>query len=113
MVRRSLYLDIPSARRSPYSSSRRREGGGLLRKLGFTLLALILIAIGVGAYQLTRTVPTQRLHSTFAGSVTSPGGTVARRGHARVRPRSRSPAAQRSPTRPPALDRQRSPASPR
>jgi serine-type D-Ala-D-Ala carboxypeptidase (penicillin-binding protein 5/6) len=77
MARRSLYLDIPSARRSPYSSSRRREGGGLLRKLGFTLLALIVIAIGVGAYQLTRSVPSQQVHSTFAGTVTSPGGTVA------------------------------------
>ena len=77
MARRSLYLDIPSARRSPYSSSRRREGGGLLRKLGFTLLALIVIAIGVGAYQLTRTVPSQRAHGSFAGSVIAPGGTVA------------------------------------
>lgn len=71
-----MYLDIPSARRSPYSS-RRREGGGLLRKIGFTLLALILVAIGVGAYQLTRTVPAQRTHGTFASEVTAPGGSVA------------------------------------
>jgi len=76
MARRSLYLDIPSARRSPYSS-RRREGGGVLRKFGLTLIVLVLIAIGVGAYQLTRTVPSQRVHGTSAGAVTAPGGTVA------------------------------------
>jgi serine-type D-Ala-D-Ala carboxypeptidase (penicillin-binding protein 5/6) len=77
MARRSLYLDIPSARRSPYSSSRRNQGGGLLRKLGFTLLALVLIAIGAGVYQLTRTVPSQHARSAFAGAVTAPGGAVA------------------------------------
>jgi D-alanyl-D-alanine carboxypeptidase (penicillin-binding protein 5/6) len=77
MGRRSLYLDSPSARRSSYSSYRRREGGGTLRKIGLTLLALIVIAIGLGAYQLTRSEPSQRVHSTFANAVTAAGGTAA------------------------------------
>jgi serine-type D-Ala-D-Ala carboxypeptidase (penicillin-binding protein 5/6) len=78
MARRSSYLDISSARRSSYSSyGRRRDGGGLVRKIGFILLALILIVVGVGIYQLTRTVPSQQVHSTFASAVTAPGGTAA------------------------------------
>lgn len=49
----------------------------MFRKIGFTLLALILIAIGAGAYQLTRSVPGQHVRSTFVSSVTAPGGTAA------------------------------------
>jgi D-alanyl-D-alanine carboxypeptidase (penicillin-binding protein 5/6) len=74
--RRSMYLDVPRARRSSYSSYGHREGRGVLRKIGFTLLALILIAIGAGIYQWTRGVPAQHLATRFASTVTAPGGAM-------------------------------------
>ena len=69
-----MYLDIPAARRGSYSSyGRRRSGGSVLRKLGFTVLALVLLVIGAGIYQWTRGIPKQSVRATFASSVTSPG----------------------------------------
>src|SRR6478672_3304544 len=75
--RRSMYLDIPSARRSSYSSyGGRRSGGSVLRRIGFTLLALVLVAIGAGIYQWTRGVPKESVNTTFASTVTSPGNAA-------------------------------------
>ena len=71
--RRSSYLDRPSSRRSSYSSYGRREGGGVLRKIGITLLVLVLLVIGAGAYQLTRDIPAQRVAADYRSTVTAPG----------------------------------------
>ena len=68
-----MYLDIPSARRSSYSSYGRRREGSILRRIGFALIALVLIAIGASIYQWTRGIPKQTLSETFASAVTSPG----------------------------------------
>ena len=69
-----MYLDIPSARRSSYSSyGGRRSGVSVLRKIGYTLLALVLIAIGAGIYQWTRGIPKETVNATFASTITSPG----------------------------------------
>jgi serine-type D-Ala-D-Ala carboxypeptidase (penicillin-binding protein 5/6) len=72
-----MYLDIPSARRSSYSSyGGRRSGGSVLRRIGFTLLALVLVAIGAGIYQWTRGVPKESVNTTFASTITSPGNAA-------------------------------------
>src|SRR5947209_13227428 len=73
--RRSMYLDRPTARRSSYSSSyRRHEGGGFLRKVGITLVLLVLVVIGAGVYQWTRSVPSQQVKADYRTTVTAPGG---------------------------------------
>jgi D-alanyl-D-alanine carboxypeptidase (penicillin-binding protein 5/6) len=74
--RRSSYLDRPSARRSSYSSYGRRDGGGVLRKLGFTLLAILVLAVGAGVYQWTRGIPAQRTEAAYRSTVTAPGGAA-------------------------------------
>jgi serine-type D-Ala-D-Ala carboxypeptidase (penicillin-binding protein 5/6) len=72
-----MYLDIPSTRRSSYSSyGGRRSGGSVLRRIGFTLLALVLVAIGAGIYQWTRGVPKESVTTTFASTITSPGNAA-------------------------------------
>jgi D-alanyl-D-alanine carboxypeptidase (penicillin-binding protein 5/6) len=71
--RRSTYLDRPSARRSSYSSYDRRDGGGFFRKVFVTLLLLLVVAVGLGAYQLSRDVPTQDVEADFASTVTAAG----------------------------------------
>lgn len=69
-----MYLDIPAARRSSYSSyGRRRSGGSVLRKIGVTLIALVVLVIAAGIYQWTRGVPKQSVSQTFASTVTTPG----------------------------------------
>ncbi len=70
--RRSMYLDIPSARRSSYSSYG-REGGGVLRKIGIVLVLLVLLAIAAAGYQWSRGVPDQRVERAYASTVTAPG----------------------------------------
>jgi D-alanyl-D-alanine carboxypeptidase (penicillin-binding protein 5/6) len=72
LARRSLYLDIPSSRRSSYSSYR-REGGGVFRKIVITLVVLLLLAIGAAAYQWSRGIPVQHVADTFASTVAAPG----------------------------------------
>jgi D-alanyl-D-alanine carboxypeptidase (penicillin-binding protein 5/6) len=67
-----MYLDIPAARRSSYSSYR-REGGGVVRKIGIALLVVVVVAIGLGAYQWTRALPAQRTERAFPASVTASG----------------------------------------
>jgi D-alanyl-D-alanine carboxypeptidase (penicillin-binding protein 5/6) len=75
--RRSTYLDRPSSRRSSYSSAGGRAGGGgILRKIGFTLVALIVIVVGAGVYQWTRGVPAQQVKANYASTVTAPGGAA-------------------------------------
>jgi D-alanyl-D-alanine carboxypeptidase (penicillin-binding protein 5/6) len=73
LARRSSYLDIPSARRSSYSSYR-REGAGVFKKIVITLIVLVLLAIAGAVYQWTRGVPQQHVASSFAATVTAPGG---------------------------------------
>ena len=75
MARRSLYLDIPSARRSSYSSYR-HEGRHVFRKIVITLIVLILLAIGGAAYQLSRTLPAQQVKASFVSSIVAPGGAA-------------------------------------
>jgi serine-type D-Ala-D-Ala carboxypeptidase (penicillin-binding protein 5/6) len=70
--RRSMYLDLPAARRSSYSSYR-REGGGFLRKAALVLLALVIVAVGLGVYQWTRAVPRQQVERVFPATVTAAG----------------------------------------
>src|SRR5205823_8991916 len=73
--RRSLYSDRPSSRRSSYSSSYgRHDGGGFLRKVGITLVLLVLAVIGAGVYQWTRGVPAQQVKADYKTAVTAPGG---------------------------------------
>ena len=73
MARRSPYLDIPSARRSSYSSYR-REGRGVVKKILITLVVLVLLVIGAAAYQWSRGIPQQHVAGSFATTVTAPGG---------------------------------------
>jgi serine-type D-Ala-D-Ala carboxypeptidase (penicillin-binding protein 5/6) len=73
LARRSLYLDSPSSRRSSYSSYR-REGRGVVKKILITLILLVLIMIGGAAYQWSRSVPAQHVTSSFADTVSAPGG---------------------------------------
>jgi D-alanyl-D-alanine carboxypeptidase (penicillin-binding protein 5/6) len=70
---RSLYLDRPSARRRSSSYSSGSSGGGVLRKILWTLVALVVVIVGVGILQLTRAVPRQHAQATMAASVTVPG----------------------------------------
>src|SRR4051794_8458777 len=71
-----MYLDRPSARRSSYSSYSRREGGGFLRKVGITLVLLLLVVIGAGVYQWTRDMPAQQVNAAYTTTVTAPGGAA-------------------------------------
>src|SRR3954447_9668963 len=73
MARRSSYLDLPSARRSSYSSSYGRDGGGVLKKIGIVLVVLVLLVLGAGIYQWTRGVPAQQVERSYATTVTTPG----------------------------------------
>jgi D-alanyl-D-alanine carboxypeptidase (penicillin-binding protein 5/6) len=75
LARRSLYLDIPSARRSSYSSYR-REGPHVFRKILITLVVLLLLAIGGAAYQLTRGIPGQQVRASFVSSIVAPGSAA-------------------------------------
>jgi D-alanyl-D-alanine carboxypeptidase (penicillin-binding protein 5/6) len=70
-----MYLDIPSARRSSYSSYG-RESRHIFRKIAITLLVLVLLAIAGAAYQLTRGIPAQHVRSSFASSIVAPGGAT-------------------------------------
>ena len=45
----------------------------MLRKIGYTLIALVLIAIGASIYQWTRGIPKESVNATFASTITSPG----------------------------------------
>jgi D-alanyl-D-alanine carboxypeptidase (penicillin-binding protein 5/6) len=74
--RRSVSLDRPPRRRSSYSSYGGREGGGVLRKIGFTLIVVILLVIGGGIYQWTRGVPKQQVKAAYAATITVPGGAA-------------------------------------
>src|SRR4051812_42009880 len=72
-----MYLDRPSARRSSYSSSySRHEGGGFLRKVGITLVLLLLVAVGLGIFQWTRGVPAQHVTLDYTNPVSAPGGAA-------------------------------------
>src|SRR3954463_6810366 len=70
-----MYLDIPSARRSSYSSYG-HESRHIFRKIVITLLVLVLLAIGGAAYQLTRGIPGQHVQASFASSIVAPGGAT-------------------------------------
>src|SRR3954447_3526053 len=75
--RRSMHLESPSSRRSSYSSSYgRRDGGGFLRKVGITLVLLLLVVIGAGVYQWTRDMPAQQVNAAYTTTVTAPGGAA-------------------------------------
>ena len=48
----------------------------MLRKIGFTLVALIVLVVAAGIYQWTRGVPAQRVTGSYAKTVTAPGSTA-------------------------------------
>ncbi len=71
---RSVYLDRPSSRRrSSYSSYSGQRGGGAKRRVGLTLLGLVVLVVAVVVVQWTRAVPTPRVTRSFAPTVTTAG----------------------------------------